>query len=680
MLLPKTLVLLFAVIPTARAADDTVTPVQKVVQMLGDMLAKAKAEKAEEVKSFAAYKEFCTDTSRDKQYAIETGKGAAEKLAADIQKAAADAMALSKDIAGLDADIVAWSEDKKDATDMRRKEHADFQAIHQDYTESIDAVERAMKTLKGTGLSLAQKKASLVRVQNLELVLQDGALQDAAIKRAMKAITAFLQQGPDNALLQDAREEEMPDGVQGKVLNFESQSGGIIRMVEELGDKFQDERNQIETDEANKKHAYDMMAQDLTSQIESATEERENKAGKKAAREEDKGSYSGELADTTTTLKADMKFLNDLTVECEQKSSDFSQRQELRAGEIDAINKAMEVMTSGDIGGGTKHLPSLVQVKKHASLAQLRADGFSPLQRRVASFLQGRGAKVKSQLLSLVATKVNADPFKKVTKMIRDMITKLTEEANDEAEHKGFCDAELASNKQTRDSKTEESDTLKATIDQLSADIAKLADQIAELSAGITDIDNAVSTATAVRLEEKEKNKATISDAAIAAEATQQAIQVLRAFYEKAAQATALVQARQPYTGQGDAAGGVMGMLEVIHSDFVRLESETTASEAEAEQSYDQFMSDSKADKETKQEDMKNKDALKTSKESSLATAKHDLKGTTEELNAALSYYEKLKPSCIDQGESYSERVARREEEIDSLKEALKILNGDDME
>merc|ERR1719265_703068 len=622
---------------------------------------------------FAAFKTFCTETSRERQYSIETGKGAAEKLAADIQKAAADALQLSRDIASLDADIVTWSADKKDATTIRKSEHADFQAVHQDYTESISAVERALQTLKSPQFSFAQKQDTLHRVQNLELVIQDDALQ----KRAMKAITAFLQQGPDNLLLQDAREET--EGPQGTIKNFESQSGGIINMVEELGDKFQDERNQLETDEANKKHAYDMMAQDLTSQIEHATEERESKAGKKASREEDKGSYSGELADTTATLQADMKFLNDLTVEYEQKSSDFSQRQELRAGEIDAINKAMEVMTSGDIGGGTKHLPSLVQVKKHASLAQLRADGYSPLQRRVASFLQGRGAKVKSQLLSLVATKVNADPFKKVTKMIRDMITKLTDEANDEAEHKGFCDAELASNKQTRDSKTEESDSLKATIDQLSADIAKLADQIAELSAGITDIDNAVSTATAVRLEEKEKNKASISDAAIAAEATQQAIQVLRAFYEKAAQATALVQARQPFTGQGDAAGGVMGMLEVIHSDFVRLESETTASEAEAEQSYDQFMSDSKADKETKQEDMKNKDALKTSKESSLATAKHDLKGTTEELNAALSYYEKLKPSCIDQGESYSERVARREEEIDSLKEALKILNGDDM-
>lgn len=681
-MLSSTLVLLIAAVPAARAADDTVTPVQKVIQMLGDMEAKAKSEKEAEVKSFEAYKQFCTDTSREKQYSIDTAKGSVEKLQADIEKAGADALELSKAIASLDADIATWSEDKKEASDLRAKEHADFQSVHQDYTESIDAVERALKTVKGTGLSLAQKKASLVRVSQLELVLQDGALQ----KRAMQAVTAFLQSSPDNLLLQDAREEGMPSAPEGKI--FESQSGGIINMVEQLGDKFRDERDDLETDESNKRHAYDMMAQDLTSQIEHATEERESKAGKKAGREEDKGSYEGELADTMTTLKTDMKFLSDLTVECETKSTDFAQRQELRDGEINAISKAIEIMTSSAVGGGTQHLPALVQVKKHAALAQLRSDTYSPLQGRVASFLQGRAGRAHSQLLSLVATKVQADPFKKVTKMIKDMITKLTEEANDEAEHKGFCDAELASNKQTRDSKTEESDTLKATIDQLSADIAKLADQIATLSADVTAIDNAVTKATAIRVEEKEKNTATIADAKAASVATQQALSVLKAFYAQAAQATALVQGRvpgapetfdKPYTGQGDAAGGVVGMLEVIQSDFVRLGSETTAAEEEAAQSYAQFSADSTADKETKTADMKSKEGLKTSKESALATAKHDLKGTTEELDAALSYYEKLKPSCIDQGESYAERVERREEEINSLQEALKILNGEDM-
>ena len=39
--------------------------------------------------------------------------------------------------------------------------------------------------------------------------------------------------------------------------------------------------------------------------------------------------------------------------------------------------------------------------------------------------------------------------------MIRDMIAKLMEEANEEAEHKGWCDAELATNEQTIDMATD---------------------------------------------------------------------------------------------------------------------------------------------------------------------------------------------------------------------------------
>jgi len=56
-----------------------------------------------------------------------------------------------------------------------------------------------------------------------------------------------------------------------------------------------------------------------------------------------------------------------------------------------------------------------------------------------------------------------------------------------------------------------------------------------------------------------------------------------------------------------------------------------------------------------------------------------DLSSTQTELDAAMQYYEKLKPSCVDSGLSYQERVGRREEEIQSLKEALRILEGEDI-
>jgi chromosome segregation ATPase len=271
--------------------------------------------------------------------------------------------------------------------------------------------------------------------------------------------------------------------------------------------------------------------------------------------------------------------------------------------------------------------------------------------------------------------------------MIKDLIVKLVEEANEEAEHKGFCDKELSTNEQTRKEKTEAVETLHAEIDGLEAAIRKATDEITELTAAVAESDAAVAKATSVREEEKAKNTACIKDAKDAQTAVAQALGVLKDFYDKAGEATAMMQVQQqaqapevfdePYKGMGGESGGVVGMIEVIQSDFARLESETTAAEDTAAKEYDEFMSDSDADKAQKTKDIEHKSGKKQNDEQSLQEAKTDLDGTQKELDAALQYYEKLKPSCVDAGESYEDRVARRKEEIESLKEALSILNGE---
>merc|ERR1719321_2160406 len=193
--------------------------------------------------------------------------------------------------------------------------------------------------------------------------------------------------------------------------------------------------------------------------------------------------------------------------------------------------------------------------------------------------------------------KVQADPFVKIKKMIQDMVDKLMEEANDEAEHKGFCDTEMGTNKQTRDTKTTAAAELSAQIEQMTAEAASLAQECSELSDEITEIDAAVAKATENRATEKEKNTQTIADAQAAITAVEQATTVLKEFYEKAAQATALTQMQsegpaddapetfdKPFTGVGGE-GGIVGMLEVILSDFQRLETDTTTAEASGEKS-----------------------------------------------------------------------------------------------
>jgi len=350
-----------------------------------------------------------------------------------------------------------------------------------------------------------------------------------------------------------------------------------------------------------------------------------------------------------------------------------------------AIEKAIEIMSSGSVSGAAdKHLPGFVQT----SLMQLRSDGSrSPTQDRVARYLREKAKALNSRVLLSLATRVDSDPFKKVKKLIKDLITRLLEEANEEAEHKAFCDAELATNEATRKEKTEAVELLTAEIDKLEASIAKLTEDIGELTQAVAELDAAVAKATKLREEEKAKNTETISGSKEAQTAVAQALSVLKDFYEKAGDATALVQQQpvapevfdKPYKGMQGASGGVVGMLEVIQSDFERLETDTKAAEAEAQSEYDKFMTDSTVDKASKTQDIQHKTKKKQDQTQTLEGKKDDLDGTQKELDSALAYYEKLKPSCVDTGNSYEDRVARRKEEIQSLQEALKILSGEDI-
>jgi len=650
-----------ALIGTSNASE--VTPVQKVIQLMEGMLEKGKKEKHDEQVQFAAYKQFCDDTSVEKKRAIDEANEHIEVLKADIQKYTSDAAQLTKEIAGLDEDISVWNGDIKAATSVREIEKSDYDALHKDYSESVDALQRAIAVLKKQ--SHDRKQASFVQVAALKEM-------NLIPKEAKKTIDLFLNQlEGDEGLAVSAPEANA----------YEFQSSGVVEMLEKLLDKFIDERTTLEKEEMNSKHAYDMLMQDLNAQISQATSDRDAKAESKAKKLQAKADAEGDLKDTTATRDADSKYLADLTATCEEKASAFESRQQLRADEIVAIEKAIEIISSGAVSGNAdKHLPALVQ---GSSFAQLRSDLNAKAQARVAVYLQSRSKALNSRVLATLAEKVQDDPFKKVKKMIKDLIVRLMEEANEEAEHKGWCDTELSTNEQTRKEKTEAVETLHAEIDQLEASIAKLTEDISELTKAVAELDAAMAKATKLRQEEKAKNTETIQDAQEAQTAVAQALTVLKEFYAKAAEATAFVQ--QPeifdkeYKGMQSENGGVVGMLEVIESDFARLESDTKASEATAQKEYDTFMTDSKVDKSEKSTDIEHKTAKKQDEEQALTTKKSDLEGTQKELDAALAYFDKLKPSCVDAGVSYEDRVARRKEEIESLQEALRILNGEDI-
>jgi hypothetical protein len=652
------------------------TPIQKVLTLLDNMLAKGKAEKDAEATRFSSFSTWCGDQKRIKSNEINKGTAEMEQLTATIEKHEADIRKRTHRIDELEADVARWTKDKASSADIRKKEAIDFKATVLDYSESIDAIDSAVVILKKQAYSRPQAEVqqALLQVRNKQLI-PPGA------KAALAIFLQQQQQEPNEMLFRDAPE----------AYGYKFQSGGVVEMLEKLADEFATKKRELQKEEMSAQHAFEMIMQQLTDNVENAEHEISNKIKLRSEAQEGKAEAEGDLAQTTKDREEDQKYADDTAALCEQKSHDFESRQKLREEEIVALAKAIEIISSKGVAGtGEKHLPALLQKRKaHMVLANLRKAGSSPFQERAAAFLSGRARDTGSVLLSEAAGRVTDGPFDKVKKMIKDLVVRLMEEATAETEHKGWCDSELVANRLTREARTDDVNSLTAEVEGLTADIVQLTQDLAELSEAIKELDAAMLTQTSERASSKAANENTIAEAKEAQSAVEEAIAVLKDFYAKSAQATAFMQQTpledapetftKPYQGLLVEGGNVADFLEVILSDFARLESETLAAEAAELQEFDTFMFESRKDKAVKETEVSHKANTQTDKESSLHNLKSELKDTQSQLDKAIAYYNKLRPTCVSSGITYEERVQKREEEIRSLQEALQILAGQDL-
>merc|ERR1719171_373287 len=135
---------------------------------------------------------------------------------------------LAKQISELDAQIAGFEGDEKAATEVRDKEKEDYKKTHLDYSESVDALQRAIGILKKQQFDRAQ--ASLLQVTKMERVPEN-------VKRTIYSFLAT-----DNEVIQPAGLSVSAPEANA----YEFQSGGVVEMLEKLLDKFRDERSTLE--------------------------------------------------------------------------------------------------------------------------------------------------------------------------------------------------------------------------------------------------------------------------------------------------------------------------------------------------------------------------------------------------------------------------------------------------
>jgi len=313
---------------------------------------------------------------------------------------------------------------------------------------------------------------------------------------------------------------------------------------------------------------------------------------------------------------------------------------------------------------------------------------------KLMSYLSKQAKALKSDQLSALMIRMKEDHFVKVRGMIKDLVAKLEADAAAEADQKAWCDDEMEKATSSRDENIGAMEGDLASKTSAEAKIAKLEEEIQTLLQEIAELNKALNEATQLRNKENAENTKTLADANAGLAGVTKAMKILKDFYDNA-----LIQTGEKYkppkgdasgntvgdlapdtfsgdfAGNQDAASGIIGQLDVIKSDFEGTISATESAESDADSEYNDFKSETESDISEKEGSVKTKQGEVRDTTADLTGFKEDLKEHTELKAEALKELAKLKPACVDTGSDYDEKVARREQEIESLKNAYVILD-----
>jgi uncharacterized coiled-coil DUF342 family protein len=694
----------------AAAADSKMAAVNKVTDMLQNLQLQVIAEGEKEAQTYDKFACFCKDMTKEKTKAIKKGKDDKAELSATIEK-------LSKERDDLDTKIGELNDDIDAANKAMAKLQAEsdealalYEKNEADLTGAVFGVTEAIKVLKSSN-----KGSSLLQFQSASKTVQTAImLADAlGLRSAKSAGQIFLQ-----------TDEEPPEV---EMENYKFHSSGIIDTLEKLSAEFEAKKQEVDADEVKRVQEFNMKKQANTDLVKAKTLEMEESKESRDRKIEDIAENSQELTTVSATLLDDQTYLSELAAGCSAKAKTWDQRSKVRVQELTAITEAMDIIkatvtektsaatirfaqmgssvyTADAVANDESAMDALeeeaedteasapVGFLQKKSIQKHQAPDSDVAKQMVMSLLHNKGMQLKSTLLLSLATQIGADPFAKIKKLIQELIERLLTEAANEANQKGWCDKALADAKQKRDMSSDKAAELNAQMAKLEATRDKLAEELGVLATEIKELTEAQAKAGKMRTEEKAENKETVFEATAGLEATGKAIQILSRFYGTAAKAKidlSLNQASpfedapdagfktgEAYTAAGSDSGGIVGMLEVIESDFQRTIEETQASEVAAAKEYLEFMTESSKSLAEKKMAEEQKTKYKDEAEDKLDAADQDLQTQTSILEGSIEELLKLQPACIDTGMSYADRVAMREQEIESLKKALCILGA----
>jgi len=706
-----------AELSTAAAASSrfSVSPVEKVVELLTKLKEEVETGGENEAKTYSKFACFCQKKTSTLAKEITKSQDKIESQSATIEEKTAENGDKKVELKDATEKLAELKTNLKETTADCAKEKEEYEAANADTGKGIAALVNAIKVLK-TSKSSKQEL----------LTVSATVKQSLAVADALKIITDGPKWAAAASLLQSKVDPDDPE--------YKFHSQGIIGVMQKLEKEFREKKKEQDDEWDKTKQTCDNTKKDLGKQI-SSTKDLIDKLGI----DMDKltkliAETRGKLVDEQASLQDSELYMKDLSALCEKRAKEWDQRTTMRGGEVEALSSALKILKGKVAETDKVNKRALLQHKsvqaarvtshqsklsffqsnmqtvlrsehrlsssqRSAVKAQVRLEAAGgDLERglltRALTTLRKEGHRLGSSTLSTLAAKAAADPFKKVKTLIQKLIERLLKEATEEASKKGFCDKELGEARSDRKFRWQETQKLNGELRSLEAKQSTLELEMDDLKDALKDLKESLKEATEARAKDKKENLADIKIANEGLEAVAQAIMVLKTFYNSAAKAETLMQMRASpvdednpgagfdgaYRGSQSASGGILGLLDVIKSDYARTVKVTTEEEEEAHAAFVKFDRASKGDISGKTTKLELDDEDLKSTKASIKMKMKEMKENMDLVDKALEALEDLKPMCIDTGMSYKERKQKREAEMKALKNALCILDPEEVE
>jgi len=662
--------------PCAANADAKNRPVSKVITLLNDMTKQLETEAKEDEETFDAMMCWCETNDKGKTKAIADGEASIAELEAAIQSFTALSSKLTTEIANLEKEVAENTEALADATGVRKKELAEFNAEEKSSLATISSLKGAVAALsKHQSASFLQTESAdegmdfITKVTELKFNVHkhQDLLSSMLNKRQKKVLSSFVQAPED--FLENG-------GIKGQtaLLQTAAPSSQIFGVLKQMKEGFETNLAASQKEEMKAQGEYEDVKHGKEEEIAAGTAQIDTKTNELADSDEKNAQSKKLLAETRATLDADTKFLANLKEQCVIFQEQMEERTKTRQLEIQAVSKAAAFLSSDEAQDLVSRTFSFIQTSRSSKRNR----------EKFVKALNKLAIEVNDPRISALAIHARLDAFTKVKKSIQDMIDTLAKEQEDEVQHKDFCVDELQKNEKETQSKEQEKNTLEENIEDLAALILKLKNKIAELKANIANLQVQLKRAGEDREKENSEFQVTVADQRATQKLLAGALNILKGFYDKAAllQTSSKQPAGPPPPpgfktyGKSAQSGGVMAMIEQIIADAKAMESDALKAEEEAQVAYETFVTETNAsiDAATKESVTCAENQAKAEAQKVETEMARD--GVADEISALISENADLHKSCDYTLKNFDLRQGARQSEMEALKQALSILSG----